>query len=255
MEFDERLHRAFDSLAERLHQEIAAQLNAARADLSASVQADRDAAVAEATDLARQAAEREAAERFTDRLARMETDRRTETKTAQVVASERLVDAVRAIDASHSLSEILDVLLAASATEAGRAVIFLPQGSTLKGWRSVGFESLAADSSNVELPIADGGMIGEAGETGRLIRLDPGAPRAAMLPAFVDLPAASRALAVPLLMTDQVLAVLYVDDGRNEAMAHDAWPAAIEVLARHAARALEATTATRLAQVLEVVSR
>lgn len=253
MEFDERLQRAFDSLAERLHQEIAAQLNAARADLSGSVQAELNVAVAEATDEARKIAERDKGERFAERLARAETDTRAEVAAAQVVASERLVEAVRAIDASQSLAEILDALLAASATEVGRAAIFLPQGSMLKGWRSVGFDALAADNSSVELPSADGGMIGEAGETGRVIRLDPGAPRATLLPSFVDLPDAARALAVPLTMTGQVFAVLYVDEGRNEATARDAWPAAIEVLARHAARALEAITATRLAQVGEAI--
>ena len=46
MEFDERLQRTFESLTARLQQEIAGQLSAAGAELSASALADRDAALA-----------------------------------------------------------------------------------------------------------------------------------------------------------------------------------------------------------------
>ena len=76
-----------------------------------------------------------------------------------------------------------------------------------------------------------------------------------MLPAFVNLSEDGRALAVPLVMTGQVFAVLYVDEGAGQSAARKSWPATIEVLARHAARALEAFTASRLAQVTEDVSR
>jgi hypothetical protein len=127
--------------------------------------------------------------------------------------------------------------------------MFLLQGSTLKGWRLVGFDEFGAVGSQIELPVADGGLIAEAVETGRLVRVDPGAPRSGVLPAFADLSEQSHALAVPLVMTGQVFAVLYVDEGNHEPMARESWPATIEVLARHAARALEAITAARLAQV------
>ena len=76
-----------------------------------------------------------------------------------------------------------------------------------------------------------------------------------MLPAFVDLPDEGCALAVPLVMTEQCFAVLYVDKEHGDAAVRESWPATMEVLARHAARSLEAITATRLAQVTEVVSR
>lgn len=254
MEFDARLHQTFDALAERLHQEIAAQLTAARVDLSASVQSDRETAIAEAAREARTAAEQEVSDRFTDAVGRAGTDARAAAASRRA-ATDRLVDAVRAIDSAHSLSEVMDVLLAAASLEADRAAIFLPQGSTLKAWRQVGFDTLTTDGSEFELPFADGGMIAEAGDTGHSIRLDPGASRATLLPAFVDLPDQGCALAVPLVMTGQSFAVLYVDEGRPDAAVRESWPAAIEVLARHAARSLEAITATRLAQVTEVMSR
>jgi hypothetical protein len=255
MEFDERLQHAFDALAESLHQEIAAQLAAVRADLSSSVQVDREAAVADAAHKARTSADKELSQRVEDAVIRAGTDARAEVAANRNAAADRLVEAIRAIDGAHWLSEILDVLIAAAGAEVGRAAIFLPQGTTLKRWRLAGFDALGAAGSDVELPFADGGMIAEASETAQLIPLNPGSPRATLLPAFVDLPEQSRALAVPLVMAGQVFAVLYAAEGNNDAVvSDDTWPAAIEVLARHAARALEAITASKLAQVVEVVS-
>jgi hypothetical protein len=255
MDFDERLHRAFDALTDSLHQQIATQLAAMRTDLSSSVLVDREAAVADAAHQARTSADKELSKRLEDAVIRAGTDARAEVAANRKAAADRLVEAIRAIDGAHGLSEILDVLSAAAGAEVGRAVIFLPQGTTLKGWRLVGFDALGAAGSDVELLFADGGMIAEASETARLIPLNPGSPRATLLPAFVDLPEQSRALAVPLVMAGQVFAVLYADEGNNDAVvSDDTWPAAIEVLARHAARALEAITASKLAQVLEVVS-
>ena len=96
-------------------------------------------------------------------------------------------------------------------------------------------------------------MIAEASETGHLIRWDSSSPQTTPLPPFVDLPNGSRALAVPLGTSGQALAVLYADEGDSKSALGESWPAAIEVLARHAARALEATTAMRLAQLPTVV--
>ena len=236
MEFDERLHRAFDALAASLHQEIAAQLAAARADLSGSVQADHEAAVADAAREARTAADNELSKRVEEAVARAGTEAQAEGTAKGKAAADRLVEAIRAIDGAHGLSAILEVLIAAAAAEVGRAAIFLPHGATLKSWRLVGFDALGATGSDVELPFADGGMIAEASETARLIQLNPGSARASLLPAFVNLPDQSRALTVPLVMAGQVFAVLYVDEGNNEPAVSDIWPAAIGVC-RHAARA------------------
>lgn len=250
MEFDERLHRAFDALAERLQQDIGAQLNTIRSELAGSVQADRDEAVAEASRQVRLAAEREVGERFASEIARAEKGVRAEALATQIAAAARLAEAVRALDGAQSLSDTLDILVTAACAEAGRAAIFLPQGATLKGWRLAGFQQVA-NGSTVELPFADGGMIAEAGETGRSIRLDPESPRGTLVPTFVELRDHSRAVAFPLVMTGQVFAVLYADDDGREPD-RQPWPASIEVLSRHAARALEAITATRLAQVADL---
>jgi hypothetical protein len=288
MEFDERLSHALEALADSLHQEITARLEALRTDLSESVHADRDAAVAEAARKARAAADQsiqearaaadqavqearataehaaqearvaadqEMSTRIEDAVARAATDVRAEAAANLEAASGRLVEAIRAIDGAHSLSKIFDVLISAATAEVGRAAVFLLEGPNLKGWRLVGFDLLGGDGSGIELPISDGGMIAEAAESAQVTRLDPGAPRTTQPPAFADMPEQSLALAVPLVMSGQVFAVLYVDEGTHESVARASWPGPIEVLARHAARALEALTATRLAQVAEVVAR
>jgi hypothetical protein len=252
MEFDERLHRAFETLTERLHQEIAAQLTAARADLAGAVEADRDAAAAIAARDARAAAEQEMSERLAESVARAGTDTRSQVIADHKAARERLVEGVRAIDAALSLSDVLDALVAAASAESGRAAVFVPQRAMLRAWRLAGFDALSAGSSVVELPFTDAGLIAEAVETAQLVRADPGASRATLLPSFVELPDQARALAVPLVMAGQVFAVLYADEGGTEPGVDESWPATIEVLALHAARVLEAITATRLGQVAEV---
>jgi hypothetical protein len=299
MEFDERLRHALAALADSLHQEITARLEAVRTDLSESVHADRDAAVAEAvqhvrtaadqsiqearaaadqavqdaraaTDRtvqearaaselaaheARVAADQELSTRIEDAVARAGTNVRAEAAANLAAASDRLVDAIRAIDTAETLSTIFDVLISAATAEVGRAAVFLLEGASLKGWRLVGFDLLGGDGPGIEVPMADGGMIAEAAEAAQVIRLDPAAPRTTQPPAFADLAPSSMALAVPLMMADQVFAVLYADEGTHESNSRESWPAAIEVLARHAARTLEAVTATKLAQVAEIVAR
>jgi hypothetical protein len=251
MDFDDRLHSAFDALADSLQQEIAARLDAARADLAGLVRAVRDAAVAEAATEARRAAEQEVEPKVLDAVARSEQDLRAELMGAYSAASGRLLEAIRAIDSAQGLSEILDVLAVAAGAEVARAAIFLPQGATLKSWRLVGFEAEDDAGSSIELQFDDGGMIAEAGETGRPVRLDPGAARATLVPSFVVLPQQSRAVAIPLVMSSQVFAILYVDEGNREPASRDGWPATVEILARHAARAIEAVTVSRFAQVAE----
>jgi len=293
MEFDERLQRTFESLTARLQQEIAGQLSAVGAELSASALADRDAvlaardsAVAEAVRETRTATEHEFTERLVGDVARAEVQARSELSASHQAATERLIEshraaserltenhkaaseqlieshkvarerlleAVRTIDGAHSLSDVLDALVASASTEVGRAALFLLQGPMLKGWRLAGFDEFGAAGSRVELSVADGGVIAEAAETRRVIRVDPGSPRSGVLPAFANLPDQALALAVPLVMSGRAFAVLYVDEGSNAATARDPWPTTIEVLARHAARALEAITASRLAQVSESI--
>jgi hypothetical protein len=64
------------------------------------------------------------------------------------------------------------------------------------------------------------------------------------------LPGGRELLAVPVQMSGQVVAVLYADQGAEGPSQTLAWPSRLELMARHAARCLEAITAFRAAQVL-----
>src|SRR5689334_13030175 len=108
MDFDDRLHRAFDALAERLRQATVSELAAVRAELTGAAQAERDAAAAEASRQARLDSERELGDRLAAEISRAGDAARAEALAGQKAASDRLIEAVRAIDAAYSLSEILD---------------------------------------------------------------------------------------------------------------------------------------------------
>lgn len=59
---------------------------------------------------------------------------------------------------------------------------------------------------------------------------------------------ARRLDAVPLVINDEVAVVLYADQGADGECDRQSWPAIIEVLARHASRALEVLTAQHFAK-------
>jgi hypothetical protein len=69
-------------------------------------------------------------------------------------------------------------------------------------------------------------------------------------PAFAALPSGGECLGVPIALSDQVVAVLYADQGSGDAEPAPAWMDAVEVLVRHAARSLEALTAFKAARAL-----
>jgi hypothetical protein len=180
-------------------------------------------------------------------------------RSADLAASERLLDAVRAIDRGRSLSEILDTLVSSAGREAARAGVFVARGNRLRGWRFVGFPTLDADPA-IDLSFADAGVIAEAVRTGDTASGETGAH--AGPPAFARLDAGRESLAIPIAMAERVVAVLYADqsnaatspisDRQSPILSPDppAWPERLEILTRHAARCLEALTAVKAARAL-----
>ena len=75
----------------------------------------------------------------------------------------------------------------------------------------------------------------------------PNAVPADAEPAFTTLPLGVHALAVPVLVGGQVMAVVYGDDAERRPAA--AWRESLEVLARHTGHCREALTAMRAAQL------
>jgi hypothetical protein len=170
---------------------------------------------------------------------------------ADQATGERLADAMRAIDRSRSLSEILDTLASCAGRETSRAAVLLVRDGQLRGWRFIGFGPAFDRASAFEAQMADAGIIAEAVRTGSAVSKDSSAAGAA--PRFVEAGPDYDMFAAPILIGGQAVAALYADqqasgkDGRPERFA---WRSALEIIARHAARCLEGITAIRAAQLL-----
>lgn len=181
-----------------------------------------------------------------------ETERRiiASLQAADLSANHRLVESFRAIDMADSLSGILNVLASAVSTEAARSAIFLSGQAQVKSWRTHGFSGDHAAS--VEMPMADAGIVAAALESKAPASTggDGGDDVGSQAPVFAALPDDRAAVAVPMIVNDEVVAVVYADQGQTGDIDRASWPAIVELLARHASRSLEAVTAHRLAATL-----
>ena len=133
-----------------------------------------------------------------------------------------------------------------SAAEAPRVALFVLNGSDLRGWKSAGF---SVEAASLRAGAADPGVLGEA-----IRRREPvvtSEPDGISAPAFAELPPGRAAMAVPLLVGNQPVAVLYADDAADGTPAAPAsWPEAIQILGRHASVTLAHLTAARAADAM-----
>lgn len=170
---------------------------------------------------------------------------RAETDLAE---TSRLLDAIKSLDAARSLSAVFDTLADESAREANRAAVLLVRGGQICGWRFAGFGDGTPDPRSVQLGLDGAGVIVDAVRSGTT---EIAGPEGAGF-GFAPLPIGRAALAIPMEVGGRIVAVAYADDAAREAgtapgtaealEAPRAWPERVEVLARHAARCLEALT-------------
>jgi hypothetical protein len=172
---------------------------------------------------------------------------RAQMQTADLTARERLLAAIRTMDRARSLTEIFDALSIGAEREAARTAVLLVRDGTLRSWRFSGFDSSLDQSSDAEVALDRAAVIGEAIQTLAAASAD-GAGSAPF-----ELPSGRMRVAVPVAISGQVVAVVYADEGPDpdaERSPAPGWPAAIEILARHAARSLEALTAFKTARAV-----
>ena len=177
---------------------------------------------------------------------------RDQMRATDLAARERLIVAVRALDRAGSLTEILDTLASCAGREARRVGLLLAQGDELHGWRFVGFGTDVEPPASVVIRSGESGIIGEAVRTGTAVSSDTSGPQSA--PAMAQLPEGRACLAVPITMSGDVVAVLYADQGMADEPGKpepaSTWPDALELVARHAARCLEALTVIKAVNAL-----
>jgi hypothetical protein len=179
-------------------------------------------------------------------------DARAEWSARELAAGERLVDVIRALDGARSVPDTLDVLLRGTAREAARAAIVLVRGQELQGWRFVGFGARVDNPTEFRQALVGSGVIEEAVRTQGLAYTH-GRVRVPA-PSWAELPAGRRAVSVPLVLQQRVVAAVYADQGpvadpKGDQVPYEglSWPVAIEIMTRHASRCLEASAALKSA--------
>ena len=177
------------------------------------------------------------------------SEARVREREAEMAELTRMLESVRGLDGATSLSEVLDALGHAAGREASRAAVLVLRNERLLGWKLSGFGPRDAQPKGIDLGLNDSGVIGVAVNTARPVTTRDGAA-AAEGPGFVHLPPERMGFAVPVIVGGRVVAVVYADsvasDGHNHTVP-SGWPEVVEILARHAARCLEALTVQKAA--------
>jgi hypothetical protein len=173
---------------------------------------------------------------------------RTDSHQLELARAARLADAIRSLDEARALSEVLERLVVCAGNEVDRAAVLLVKGDRLVGWRVTGFGADETSAKSIDLPLDAGGIAGAVVSGGTPISRAADATDGPQLPAFAGNPANRQALALPVRVGGEVVAVLYADAPRLDAPSAEArWPAILEVLGRHASRVLEAMTVQQAA--------
>ena len=278
MSAEDQFRAALDHAGATLARHLEADVRAIADQLSSVAAAEREAAVTAATEQAasqaravadaHQAELQALTEQHAEDLkrARAEIERaqadaeqatlvavagmRAELDEADLGRSARLADSVRAVDDANNLSEVLERLTQRAGLEVDRVTLFLVREGRLTGWRFAGFDGFATVPSPGALAPADAGIAGAAFERGIGVssRTDStGDPR----PVFLQDGDPRVALALPIRVDGEVVAVLYADDPDRASTTDAPWASALNVLALHASRVLEAMTVRQLTETLE----
>jgi hypothetical protein len=156
----------------------------------------------------------------------------------------RLTSALRILDESKSLTDILEHLAESACQQSGRTAMFLVREGKLRGWRAVGFP---AEPSIVgaEFVPAESDIVGQAVRAGAGRHHANG--DASHLPAFAQSNGPRDAVALPVQVGGSVIAVLYADAARTDTSEDPEWLDAIDAMTKHAGRVLEAMTVSQAA--------
>jgi hypothetical protein len=162
--------------------------------------------------------------------------------------SSELLGALQAIDEATSLSSALAAVVRGAALESPRVALFIVNGSNLQPWPVEGVPSVDAGQIRSDGP--DAGFLADVLRTGQAQSIDGMTGHSA--PAFAGLAAGRRAIAVPLVLGDRPVAVLYADEG-TDGQPLDSWRETVQILGRHGSAFIAYLTAVRTAQALRLI--
>lgn len=233
--------------AARVREELEQALAAERQRAQHQIQAERDRAEREIERQREELRTREAQDHEQSSAALVEA--RASERQARLAGVDRLLASVRAISAAQSLSETLAALLKGAAAEAPRVAIFIANGDRLQSYKDAGFDGVSP--SSLSSSAGDAGVLGEALRRGAAVTTAAGTKAAP--PQFAALAADRAGLAVPIVVGDRTVAVLYADDGGEGVPEVPAsWPESVQILGRHASACLAYHTAMRTAQAVRM---
>lgn len=241
---------------QQLRDQIDSALQDLVADMLALATSERDAAVSEVRTATQREGDALAAERAQAAATLAEVQAKAAADLAEVRAGERqcdlecmerLLDAVRDLDAAASLSQVLDRLAKHAGAQIARVAVLVVRDGELRAWKTSGFGPDTPDAPAIALRLDAASVVGRAAQSGeRATTHDEAGEGAPQALAFASLPDDRVGLAVPLRVGGRTVAVLYADEGASsEPTVPSAWPEALEILARHAGRCLELQTVTR----------
>jgi hypothetical protein len=227
-------------LNEAVERAVADARDQARDAVGQQVAEARAAAEASGSQALLEARTREAQERSE----LIQAARREEQETG-AAALGRLLAGFRALDGAASLSETFDALAQAASREAARTAVLVVRNDRLQGWKMTGFGDRDSQPKSVDLGLNERGVIGEA-LTARRAAVTRSGETANGRPAFAELDGDAAGIAAPVVVGGRVVAVVYADTGRaDRPLPGSGWFDVMEILARHAARCLEALTVQR----------
>lgn len=196
--------------------------------------------------LAQERRDRAEEARRSEQLVSTVADARVTERQSKLAVVERLLAALRSMDAARSLTDVLAALLTSAAVEAPRVALFVMSGPVLRIWKTAGFNP---PLTALQVPVSDAGLLGEVCRRGEAVATAGGTGPVA--PQFAALPPDCAGIAVPLIVGAQPVAILYADDGVGEPReAPASWPEAIQILGRHASVSLAHLTAARATEAM-----
>ena len=226
---------------------VRAQAKEEVARVQAEIEAHKKAAAGEAEEvlIARLAAADTVSER---KIAEAIDRARTDSHQTELSRAARLAGATRNLDEARGLSEVLERLVQGAGQEVDRAAVLLVKGVRLAGWRLAGFAPGTPPAKSIDLSVSEAGLAGAVLKSGEAASRPSDAAEGPGLPPFAANAGERHAMALPVRVGGEVVAVLYADAPRVNELSSDArWPAILEVLVRHASRVLEAMTVEQAA--------
>lgn len=167
---------------------------------------------------------------------------RQEEREAVLAEIDRLRRGMCRLDDARTLSEVLDAIGDALRTEVERLAVLKVSDTDVVLWLSHGFDpELEGDA--VRLAASRPGALARVIETGVPCFVQPGDGEADDDLGFARLPPSAAGLVAPVLVGDQVVALLYADAPGAPDASYRTWPEVVGVLTRHAGRCLEALSA------------